>query len=128
MSVPRLKTHIRVSAHLARVRAGGAFAAIARHGDDDAGAVAVKVYLGGRRARLFVEARDIDGVLGWRELFAGEDETGEDEMSEDARGAGDDAGHDEAKIDAYLEKEAAVDPDLWIIDIEDPKGRAFLDD
>ena len=104
---PRLKTEIRVSAHLRRAQGAGAFATIARRGDPDAGAVAVKLYLGGRSARLYIQSRDLDGVAVWREPF--EDVT------------------EETKIDAWLSKEAGIDPDLWVVEIEDREGRAFLD-
>ncbi len=104
---PRLKTEIRVSAHLRRAQGAGAFATVARRGDPDAGAVAVKVYLGGRTARLFIQSRDLDGNIMWREPF-------EEDRSE-------------AKVDSWLEKEASIDPDLWVVEIEDRDGRAFLD-
>ncbi|GJL95039.1 MAG: hypothetical protein DHS20C05_14440 [Hyphococcus sp.] len=111
MTEPRLKTEIRVSAHLRRVQAAGSFAAIARKGDPDAGAVAVKLYLGARRARLFVQSRDLDGNSIWREPFEG------DEVEEGS----------EQIIDAWLAKEINIDPDLWVVEIEDREGRAFLD-
>ena len=107
MSEPRLKTEIRVAAQLRRAAGAGAFATIARRGDPDAGAIAVKVYLGGRRARLFVEARNDEGSAVWREPLDGE--------------------ADEAGVDRYLEKETRFDRDLWIVEIEDRQGRPFLD-
>ena len=110
MTEPRLKTEIRVSAQLRRAQAAGAFAAVARKGDPDAGAVAVKVYLGARRARLFVQSRDDEGAPIWRERFSDEDGAAAEDI-----------------IDAFLAKEAAIDPDLWVVEIEDAKGRAFLD-
>lgn len=107
MSEPRLKTEIRIAAQLRRAAGAGAFATIARRGDADAGAVAVKVYLGARRARLFVEGRDESGEPLWREPLGGE--------------------ADEAAIDAFLEKEIRFDRDLWIVEIEDREGRTFTD-
>lgn len=107
MTEPRLKSEIRVAAQLRRAHAVGAFAVVARRGDPDAGAIAVKVYLGAGRARLFVEAHDEEGNAIWREPF--------------------DATADEARIDAYLDKEKRFDTDLWIIEIEDREGRAFLE-
>ncbi|MFQ5563727.1 MAG: DUF1491 family protein [Parvularculaceae bacterium] len=104
----RLKTEIRVRAHIRRCRSEGAFATVARRGDPDAGAVAIKVYLGAATARLFMQSRDLDGRPIWREPF------------EEARA--------ESEIDARLEKECAIDPDLWIVEIEDREGRAFLDE
>ena len=107
MDSPRLKSEIRVAAQLRRAHAAGAFAVVARRGDPDAGAVAVKVYLGAGRARLFVQARDEDGNPIWRQPF--------------------DEAADEAQIDAYLDQERRFDSDLWIVEIEDREGRAFLD-
>lgn len=107
MTEPRLKSEIRVAAQLRRAQSAGAFAVVARRGDPDAGAVAVKVYLGGRNARLFLEARDDQGKAIWREPFS--------------------SAVDEAQIDAFLDKEKRFDSDLWIVEIEDREGRAFLD-
>lgn len=110
MTEPRLKTEIRVSAHIRRAQGAGAFATIVRRGDPDAGAVAVKVFIAKGEARLFIQSRDLDGAPVWREPFE------------------EDAGADiETKIDAWLAKEAGIDPDLWIVEIEDREGRAFLD-
>ncbi|HNR76003.1 MAG TPA: DUF1491 family protein [Parvularculaceae bacterium] len=107
MSEPRLKSEIRVSAILRRAQAAGAFAVVARRGDVDAGAIAVKVYIGAGRGRLHVEARDEQGRAIWREPLGGESE--------------------ECAIDGYLDKERRFDSDLWIVEIEDREGRPFLD-
>ena len=111
MTEARLKTEIRVSAQLRRAHAAGAFAMVVRSGDPDAGAVAVKLWLGRGKARLLIQSRDLDGAPLWRELFEGD-------------AAADDI---EAKIDAWLAKEAKIDPDLWIVEIDDKDGRTFLD-
>ncbi|MEO0983536.1 MAG: DUF1491 family protein [Pseudomonadota bacterium] len=108
---PRLKTSVRVSAHLRRARAGGAFATVARHGDDDAGAVIVKTYLGrgpdgAPRAAAHYEAILDDGARGWRVALDGV--TGE------------------ADVDAWIAREIDRDPDVWVLEIEDADGRAFL--
>ena len=63
MTEPRLKTEIRVSAHVRRAQGAGAFATIVRRGDPDAGAVAVKVYIAKDKARLFIQSRDLDGYV-----------------------------------------------------------------
>lgn len=107
MTEPRLKSEIRVSAIVRRAQSEGVFAAVVRRGDPDAGAIVVKVYLGDRLARLFVQARDDSGNPLWREPF------------EKAAA--------EADVDSYLEKEKRFDPDLWIVEIEDREGRAFID-
>jgi hypothetical protein len=33
----------------------------------------------------------------------------------------------DAEIEAYLARETKFDPDLWIVEVEDPSGRNFLD-
>ena len=110
MTEPRVKTGIRVSAHVRVAQAAGAFATIVRRGDPDAGAVAVKLYIGPGAVKLYTQSRDLDGKAVWREPF-------EDDASPDI----------ESKIDAWLAKEAKIDPDLWVVEIEDREGRAFLD-
>ncbi len=111
MTEPRVKTHLRVAAHLRRAQGAGAFATVVRRGDPDAGAVAVKVFMGRGAARLFIQSRDLDGNAVWREPLGEDQQTDEIEM----------------KIDAWLGKEVAIDPDLWVVEIEDREGRAFLD-
>ncbi len=104
---PRLKTHIRIAAHLRRASASGAFATIARRGDADAGVIFVRVLTGERAARLYYESRDDEGASIWREAFDGL--------------------RPEREAEDYLTREVRRDPDLWVIDIEDREGRAFLD-
>ena len=104
---PRLKTHIRVAAHLRRVRAAGAFATVARHGDDDAGVVLVKVFQSREATRVLFEARDDAGDPVWRDPFDGPTE--------------------ETRVDRFIDKEIDRDPDVWVVEIEDRDGRDFLD-
>jgi len=105
---PELKTEIWVSALIRRAQIEGAFAAVARRGDADAGAVMVKVATLDGRARLYGPARDGDGERVWLDLSAGS------------------LGDDEREVDAYCRRRAENDPDLWVIEIEDKKGRHFL--
>lgn len=105
---PRLKTHIRVAAQMRRAQSAGAFATIVRRGDEDAGVVLVKIFLGGREAKLLFEARNDAGVHIWRDPFDGPTE--------------------EHRVDQWIEKEVNMDPDVWVVEIEDRQGRTFLDD
>lgn len=103
-----LKTEIWASALIRRASIGGAFAAVARKGDADAGAVLVKVATLDGRARLYAPARDGEGERIWLDLSAGS------------------LGDDEAAVDAHIRKRSETDPDLWVIEVEDKHGRHFL--
>lgn len=101
-----LSTDIWVGALIRRAEQGGAFAAVARKGDPRAGAVLVKAI--NRRAgsaRLYSEATRGDGERVWMEPSRSESEV---------------------DLDAYIERAVRIDPDLWVVEIEDAEGRHFL--
>lgn len=102
-----MKSDLRASGFLRRANSAGAFATIARRGDADAGALYIKVWIGAGRAHLWMQARDDDGGVGWREPLGPEST--------------------DAAVDEFLAREVSFDPDLWVIEIEDRAGRAFLD-
>lgn len=105
-----LKTDFWASALIRRAQIGGAFAAVVRKGDTDAGAVLVKAATLDGRARLYAPARNGAGDRIWLDLSAGR------------------LGDGEADVDAYLRKRIEDDPDLWIIEVEDKQGRHFLEE
>lgn len=101
-----LSTDIWVGALIRRAELGGAFAMVVRKGDPRAGAVLVKVV--DRRAgtaRLYSEATRGDGERVWMQPVASDVE---------------------ADLDAYVERARRVDPDVWVVEIEDLQGRHFL--
>lgn len=100
----RLKTEIRVSAHLRRAQNGGAFAAILRRGDADAGSVWVILRQGTALFR-YTEQMSMDGGRAWYR----------------------DGPFEEQDMSLRMNKAVDRDPDIWIIEIEDAQGRAFLD-
>jgi hypothetical protein len=102
----RLDTDIWVYALIRRAHQGGAFAVVARKGDARGGAVLVKQV--NRRtgaARLLAEATRGDGERVWMSPLAA---------------------NDEAAIDRYIERTVRIDPDIWVVEIDDPEGRHFL--
>lgn len=101
-----LSTDVWVAALIRRAELGGAFAVVARKGDPRAGAVIVKVLNRGQgTARLYAEATRGDGERVWMRPAASEAEP---------------------DLDRYLERALRIDPDLWIVEIEDRDGRHFL--
>lgn len=103
----RLAAGIWVSAYLRRLELEGIPAFVVRRGDGTAGAVIVKVATMDGQARAFQRSFDLmTGERAWIML---------------AEGA-------EAEVDAALARQVWFDPDLWLIEIEDRKGRSLLDD
>jgi hypothetical protein len=105
---PRLKAGIFVRALIRRAEVEGASAFIVRKGAEEAGAVILTVSRLDGHCLLLNQARDGKGALVW------------------ARPLGDWV--DEARARLWLEKQIKFDPDLWILEIEDRQGRAFVDE
>jgi len=96
-----------VSAYLLRLAQVGIYAHLVRKGDATAGAVAVKLALMNGKASFFTRGYGPDGRLSWHAQMEAADED---------------------EVDAALARQRRYDPDLWVIEIEDPRGRHMLDD
>ena len=102
----RLATGVWVAAYLARLRSAGLPAYVVAKGDPTAGAVVVKLLRPAGRASAMARRFDFEtGARVWAVLTEG----------------------DEREVDALLARERARDPDLWLIDVEDPGGLGLLD-
>ena len=101
-----LKARFWVDALRWRAEGAGASVYVAHKGDPDAGAVLVKLLLPGRVARLFAPVRDFNGERVWSQPLGGEPVS-------------------ESDAAAYADKRLASDPDLWVVEIDDPHGRDF---
>jgi hypothetical protein len=101
-----LSSDLWVSALIRRAEQGGAFAVVVRKGDPRGGAVLVKV-LEGRTgaARLYAEATRLEGEPVWMQP------------------AGSNV---EPDLDRYIERAIRIDPDIWVVEIDDREGRHFL--
>ncbi|WP_298679030.1 DUF1491 family protein [uncultured Lentibacter sp.] len=103
----RLTSDFWVSAYLTRLRLHDIPAFVVKHGDDTAGAVLVKLNTLDGRAQAFQRRFDfMTNSRAWELLAEGE----------------------EAAVDASLAKQRSMDPDLWIIEVEDRMGRHLLDE
>ncbi len=107
MAEARLAAGIWVAAYLRRLSLADIAAYVTRHGDDTAGAVLVKCAMLDGRASLWAREWDLESDQRlWLCLNQGA----------------------EPEIDAQIARNAASDPDLWVIEIESRDGRTLLDE
>ena len=109
----RIPTELRVKALLRRCSAAGAPAVVARHGDADAGMLFVKIRLLDGTAKVFGPAPAGTGAQDGLPRLA-------PHLAPH--------GAPEPDVDTYLSRQIEFDPDLWVVEIEDRKGRSFLED
>jgi hypothetical protein len=103
----RLAAGVWVAAYLRRLGILGIPAYIMARGDPTAGAVLVKLSLLDGTARLFQRAYDIGAdARVWQVLAEG----------------------DERAMDEVITRQRGFDRDLWVIEVEDAKGRHLLDE
>jgi len=102
-----LVTSFWVQAYLTRLRLMDIQGFVVAHGDNDAGAVLVKINtLDGRAAALQRGFDVTSGGRRWIELVAGQ----------------------EGEVDQAISRQRDFDPDLWVIEVEDRQGRHLLDE
>lgn len=109
----RLRAEFWVKAYIRRCVIEGASAVVVRHGDDDAGAIFIKVNRLDGTCTVFGPAPA--GAMG-----AESDRRWITHLSPQ--------GVAESEADAFLAREAGFDSDLWLIEVEDRQGRNFLDE
>jgi hypothetical protein len=107
-ATPRLKAGIFVRALLRRAQVQGASAFVVRSGAEDAGAIILVVAKLDRTVLVLNQVRDAKGELAWAQPLGG--------WTDEARAAG------------WCDRQVKFDPDLWIVEIEDREGRAFVDE
>lgn len=108
----RISSELWVKAFVRRCSASGAPAFVVRHGDDERGAVYLKVAMLNGSAKLFGPAPASLSEQVARMLVAHLDP----------------AGAPERDVDAYMARQVDFDPDLWLVELEDRAGRSFLED
>ena len=97
-----------VSGLIRQAEAHGAYATVLRKGDQTAGSILLLRREKGRNPALFERVPSLDGAGNWSEVTI---ETIEKEE----------------KISAYLERRAARDPDIWILELDVPYAERFTD-
>ncbi len=103
MSMERLPSHLWIMGVVRRENAAGRPVFVLRRGERMGGGLLVKLNLLDGRFQVLVQQRDLDGRLGWM-------------------GALSNAEVKEAEADAYIDRAAARDPDLWAVEVEGRDG------
>ncbi|MBI1320939.1 MAG: DUF1491 family protein [Candidatus Hydrogenedens sp.] len=107
MTADRLATHLWVAAHLSLGSTRGIPMVVVRRGDPSRGAVLLKLYRPGIGCTVLTQVRDGERLC-W------------------SRGTGP-APVGEADADRYIARQIKVDPDLWVIEIDDRDGVHWVD-
>lgn len=108
MDEDRLPTALWVDAHMRKCMSAAIPVYVLHKGAHAAGTVMVKIVMRGKGCILLNQTRDMDGNTGWMQVF-------------------DDAPVDEPKADAYIKRSIDRDPDVWVIEVEDPNGENPFD-
>ena len=109
----RLKSEVFVQALLRIAAANGAIAMLVRRGDTDAGAI-------------FVRINRLDGSSSlYGPAPAGIEIEDGDRRFTPCFPAG---AKPDLEVEAYLARQLEFDRDVWVVEIEDRRGRSFLDD
>lgn len=103
----RLTAEFWVHAYLIRLRGQDIPAFVTAHGDDTAGAVLVKLNTLDGQASVYQRGFDLlSDTRRWDTLAEGP----------------------EPEVDAAIARQRRVDPDLWVIEVEDRAGRHLLNE
>lgn len=102
--IPRLRAQLWVDAQSRRCSGLAIPFYVVRRGDSDAGMVLIKLIREAGRAEVLSPERREDDSLAWRRA------TGPEPV-------------EDAAAEAYLARQIGFDPDLWIVEIEDPGRR-----
>lgn len=103
----RLAAHVWVGAYLRRLQIEGIGVYVVARGDATSGAVLVKLARLDGTASAFTRMFDlVTSTRRWEVLCEGP----------------------EPEVDAAISRQRGFDPDLWVIEVEDARGRHFLDE
>ncbi len=99
-----LPTGLWVSAQIRRCHVVGIPVYVVRRGGEDRGTVLLNIAVAGRGNRILTQGRGMDGKTGWIDPHDG-------------------VLVDEMAASGYIRQAMAMDPDLWVIEVEDKEGR-----
>jgi len=108
VELDRLKTSIWVQAQIRICDLAAIPIVVMKRGDPDAGTVVLKICRRDRTCEVFSQVRDFDGRMKWMRA------SGPDPVPE-------------ADAEPLIERQTKRDPDLWVIEIDDPHNRYEID-
>lgn len=99
----RIASHIWIMAGIRRANGAGTPAMLRHRGEATGGLLLLKIDRLDGSALLYTQQRDLDGRLGWVLVPRSEAVPAAD-------------------AEAYIERARRRDPDLWVVEVEDPAG------
>jgi len=109
MAIDRLRTVLWVEAQMILCSQRNQPVYVKKKGDPDAGVIFLRLNKLDGTNELFTQIREIEGILNWLPV-------------------GNKGRLNDIEIDEYLAKQETYDPDIWIIEVEDPKDKfCFID-
>ena len=103
----RLRSKIWVQAYLKRLEIQNIAAYVSAHGDDNSGAIIIKVIKMDGSSQLYQKTFDLQNNRNvWVKIMEGSD----------------------MEIDTLLEKQKVTDPDIWVVEVESANGQNYLDE
>ena len=106
MGEPILLSSFLIQATIRTAACAGVIITVVQHGDDDVGSLMLKINLLNGTAVVLTSTRYNDEHV-WIPTQSGEPIP-------------------DREADLYLEKQRQIDPDLWILEIEDKQGRVWF--
>ncbi len=103
----RLKTRLQVQAAVRLGATRSVPVVVARHGDDDAGVILLKINRLDIGFEVLAQTRDGAGEPAWQRVTGA-------------------APVPESEADAYIARALKRDPDLWVVEIEDRAARPLF--
>tara|TARA_A100001011_G_C14146987_1_gene772312 strand:- start:424 stop:756 length:333 start_codon:yes stop_codon:yes gene_type:complete len=104
MKVLRIKTEILISAYRAKLEKEGIPFYFYKTGDNSAGAILIKIYKSKGEVELYHRIIDLRGNQKWEILLFG----------------------NENYVDNAIKRQCNLDPDIWVLAIDDPRGKKIL--
>lgn len=100
----RIATEVWVQAGIRQCQSEGKAVYVINKGAEYSGTVIVKINTLKDGCHVYSQIRDMDGNLGWMPAF-------------------DSGAVEEARADEYIRRALSRDPDVWVVEIEDPAGK-----